>query len=191
MSRQKKNLNVELNQKEELSMTPTIRETDSLQTELDLIRVELEKAKLELEEKKAEAKKVMPLREVDEEEMIIIKKHKNNETSRSASKEKIAKQKKYNNQKVTGKFINRRSPGNPAKLTYLKYEDDDVKWWNLEDGKTYTIPRGFADQINEHYYRPAFIQKNPNEFMDPNRPQSAISDVDTSNKIYSFVPVNF
>lgn len=90
---------------------------------------------------------------------------------------------------MTGKFINRRAPGQSAKLTYLKYADDPVKWYTMEDGKVYTIPRGFADQINEYYYTPHFIQKQG--IMDPNAPSSAIHDVDTSNKKYAFTPINF
>jgi hypothetical protein len=90
---------------------------------------------------------------------------------------------------ITGKFMNRRAPGQTVKLTYLRYETDPVKWYSFEDGKIYTIPRGFADQLNEHYYTPHFIQKQTE--MDPNRPASAIHDVDTSNKKYAFVPVNF
>ena len=84
--------------------------------------------------------------------------------------------------------MNRRAPGNPAKLTYMKYADDPVKWYTFEDGKVYTIPRGFADQINEYYHRPIFIQKEGE--LDPSNP-SQIHAVDTSNKSYAFVPVEF
>jgi hypothetical protein len=90
---------------------------------------------------------------------------------------------------VTGKFINRRAPGQTVKLPYIKYGHETPKWWVFEDGKVYDIPRGFADQINDHYYTPKFIQSTA--IMDPNRPASSIQEVDTSNKKYSFVPMNF
>jgi hypothetical protein len=90
---------------------------------------------------------------------------------------------------ITGKFINRRAPGQAAKLTYIKYEDDLPKWYMLEDNKVYTLPRGFVDQINDHYYTPHFVQTQG--VMDPNRPCTAIHDVDTSNKKYAFIPLGF
>ena len=118
-----------------------------------------------------------------------VKKQNTMSASNTAAKAMIEKQKLIDNVMITGKFMNRRSPGQPVKLTYLKYEDDPVKWYNFEDGKVYTIPTGFAEQINEHYHTPHFIQKEGT--MDPNRPASAIHDVDTSQKKYAFVPVKF
>ena len=161
---------------------------ESLETELDRVRKEVEQAKLDLAEKQNQLKSV-PMREIDEEEMILVKKQKDKSQASKGLEEKISKQKVYDNVMVTGKFINRRAPGNSVKLTYMKYQDDPVKWYTLEDGKVYTLPRGFVDQINEHYYKPNFIQKTVD--MDPNRPSGAISEVDTSSKIYNFVPVNF
>lgn len=163
---------------------------DNIETEIDKARQELEKTKLEIEEKKSQLRS-MPAREVGEDEMIIVRKQVNMSNAQASLKAKIEKEKAIDSEMVTGKFINRRAPGQAAKLTYLKYETDPVKWYNLEDNKVYTIPRGFADQINDHYYTPHFIQKAPDEFMDPNRPSSAINDVDTSNKKYAFVPISF
>ena len=187
MSRQKKIKSLQLKEKTEVCMT---QETvlDNLQTEIDVARSELEKTKLELEERKKELE-AKSNREISYEEVKIIDKQISRTNEMRATDETIEKQKAYDNVKVTGKFINRRSPGQDVKLTYLKYVDDPVKWYTFEDGKVYTIPRGFADQINEHYYTPHFIQK-PGE-MDPNKPSTAIHDVDTSNKKYAFVPVNF
>lgn len=113
----------------------------------------------------------------------------------SGLSEKIQKQKEFDSVLVTGRFSNRRAPGQSVKLPYQKYADDPVKWWPFEDGKVYTIPRGFADQINGGtendplYYTPRFVQKTG--IMDPDAPASSIHDVDTSNKKYSFTPVNF
>lgn len=187
MGRHKKIKNIQLEEKTEVVMSDTMT-LENLEAEVDQTRIELEKVKRELEEKKHELK-AMPMREVDEEEMVIVKKQVTHTSKNAALKEKIAKQKAFDDVMVTGKFINRRSPGNPAKLLYQKYEDCPVKWYTFEDGKVYTIPRGFADEIKEHYHTPHFIQKQG--IMDPNAPSSAIHDVDTSNKKYDFVPVSF
>jgi hypothetical protein len=187
MARQKKTLSLQVEEKQEVNMSDT-QVLESLETEIDKTRAELEKTKLELEEKKNQLK-AMPAREVTEDEMIIVKKQVSMSSEKTALKAKIEKQKAHDSEMVTGKFMNRRAPGMAAKLTYMKYETDPVKWYNMEDGKVYTIPRGFADQINDHYYTPHFIQKQGP--MDPNSPSSQIHDVDTSQKKYAFVPVNF
>lgn len=187
MARQKKIKTIELEEKSEASMTQT-ETLESIETEIDKVRIELERTKRELEEKQLELKK-MPAREISEDEKYIADKQVAISSDKAALKAKIERQKSYDSVMVTGKFINRRAPGQAAKLTYMKYETDPVKWYNFEDGKVYTIPRGFSDQINEHYYTPHFIQKQGE--MDPNKPSSAIHDVDTSNKKYAFVPVNF
>ena len=158
------------------------------QTEIDLAKVELEKIKVEIEEKKKELQ-FEPRREISAEEKAITKKQISVTNEQRASDELIAKQKAYDNVKVTGRFMNQRAPGQPAKLPYIKYEDDPVKWHHFEHNKVYTIPRGFADQINDYYHTPRFIQKEG--AMDPNAPSTQISEVDTSNKKYAFVPVNF
>jgi len=161
---------------------------ENLETEIDRARQELEKTKVEIEEKKHEMGKISS-RTHSEEELEITKKQVANSVKGGALKEKIERQKAYDNQMITGRFMNLRAPGQPAKLTYMKYADDPVKWYNFEDRKTYTIPRGFVDQINEYYHTPRFIQKN--EPMDPDAPSSQIHDVDTSNKKYAFVPLGF
>jgi len=161
---------------------------DSLETEIDKVRLELEKTKKELEDKKSELYK-LPVRELDAKEKEIQDKQISGFSKNAGLKEKIEKQKQYDNQMITGKFINRRAPGQEVKLTYMKYADDPVKWYPLKDGKVYTIPRGFVDQINDYYHTPHFVQKE--DEMDSNRPSSAIHEVDTSNKKYAFVPVSF
>lgn len=164
---------------------------DGLQTEIDLARIELEKTKLEIEEKKKELESV-PRRELDPQEKKLVEKQVSMSNERKASNAIIEKQKAYDNVMVRGKFINRRAPGQPAKLTYLKYVDDPVKWYVFEDGSVYTIPRGFAEQINDYYHTPQFVQKQgdykPSMKVGEN---SAIHEVDTSNKKYAFVPVEF
>ena len=185
LNKNNKNLNIEKNLEVKMTESATL---EQLETEIDQKRLELENTKRELEEKKQELKSI-PAREVDEKEMIIVKKQAANTVKNKALAEKIEKQKAYDNVMVTGKFINRRYPGSPAKLTYCKYEEDVPKWWTLEDGKVYTLKRGFVDQIKEYYHRPRFIQREGP--LNPNAPQSQIQEVDTSHKLYDFVPLNF
>lgn len=196
MTRQKKIKSLQSEEKQEATMTDT-QVMESLETEIDKFRLELEKTKKELEEKQAQLK-TMPMREISEDEMLIVKKQVTMSSEKAALKAKIEKQKAHDNIPVTGKFINRRAPGQPIKLPYIKYEDDPVKLYEFEDGGIYTIPRGFADQLNGGtendpcHYTPHFIQKQgeytPSSKLGKN---SAIHSVDTSNKKYAFVPVNF
>ena len=163
-------------------------ELEQIQKELDLARVELEKTKLEIEENKKSLSALPVAKEVKDAPAASIE--------GQTLKAKIAAQKAYDNQMVTGKFSNLRAPGNHVKLPYIKYEDDPVKWWTFNHGEVYTIPRGFADQLNGGsednpcYYMPHFI-KNEGAIIDPNQPESGIHAVDTSNKKYMFSPINF
>lgn len=158
---------------------------EELESEMDRVRIELQNTKNELEARKEELKNIPVVKDAP----AVIQKN-------QGLAEKIAEQKARDNEMVTGKFSNLRAPGQHVKLPYHKYADDPVKWWILEHGKTYTIPRGFADQINggdesnPFYYTPRFI-KNENIIVDPDSPGSGISAVDTSNKRYMFSPVNF
>lgn len=187
MARQKSTKSVQIEEKKEVIMTET-QVLESLETEIDKARLELEKTKKEIEEIRTEIKVIdrRGEKKEQEEEPNFEKKI---TVGNKALKEKILKQKEYDSQKLTGKFINRRHPGATVKLTYMKYDDDPVKWYEFQDGKVYTIPRGFVEQIKDHYYRPNFIKKEG--IMDPNHPGSQIEEVDTSQKLYDFVPVNF
>lgn len=195
MGRRKKNNSLQIEEKE-VVMTDTAV-LDEVQTELDLARVELEKTKSEIAEQKhaLELLKKNPRRTLDSQEQEIYEKQVTMSHEKTTLKEKIDRQKAYDSQMVTGRFMNRRAPGQPVKLPYVKYETDAVKWWPFEDGKVYTIPRGFADQLNGGdelnpcYYTPKFNQKQGE--MSPDAPSSAIHSVDTSNTKYSFVPINF
>jgi len=173
---------------------------EKTQSELDLVRIDLELAKKELREmqlKKTEPQ-YKPKREIDHEEKAAIDRINSRRSQSNGLKAKIEKQKEYDSVLVTGKFINRRVPGRSEKLPYHKYETDPIKWHTLVDGKVYTIPRGFADQINggseedPMYYTPRFIQKQGEVIIsDTVGENSSIAEVDTSNKKYSFVPINF
>lgn len=164
-------------------------ELETLQGEIDLARVELERTKLEIEEKKRELVFSERRRELDKDEQNIATKQISRTSEVTAKLADLQKQKQYDSVKVTGKFLNIRAPGQPVKLPYMKYAEDPVKWHPFEHGKVYTIPRGFADQINEYYHVPKFTQREG--VMDPNVPCSQIQEVDTSNKKYAFVPVGF
>lgn len=208
MPRPKKNKPLQIKENLEVSMSKASEETldkikqhkelepvrteetivEEINTEIDVSRSELEKIKKEIAEHKESLSK-LNAREYDAKETAISEKMLTHGHERSALKEKIAKQKAFDNQKITGKFMNRRAPGQPVKLAYIKYEDDPVKWWEFVDGGIYTIPRGFADQINEHYFTPHFI-KNERP-MDPDNPESGIASIDNSNKKYAFVPTTF
>jgi hypothetical protein len=172
-------------------------ELESIQQSIDQARIDLENTKREIEERKhqLELLKVTPSRHIDEDERKLIDKQATMSNEQVTLKNKIEKQRDYDSEPVTGRFMNRRAPGQGVKLPYIKHAIDPVKWYPLEDGKVYTIPRGFADQLNGGtdedpcYYTPQFIQKQGE--MDPNKPESAIHAVDSSNKKYAFVPVNF
>lgn len=195
MGRKRKFDNVQEEAKQEVPMSQEATlELESVQKEIDIARQELEKTKLEIEQKKAQIK-ANANREISEQEMKLAEKQVSNTSEKNSLKEKIERQKKIDSEIVTGRFMNRRAPGQPVKLPYVKYDTDPVKWYPLEDGKVYDLPRGFADQLNGGsendpcYYTPHFTQKAGE--MDPNRPASAINEVDASNKKYAFTPINF
>ena len=133
-------------------------ELENVQNEVDLARVELEKLKNEIEDAKKKKKKVEARRDISEDEQRIIDKQVTNINQKKSTDDVIAKQKTIDNQKVKGRFMNRRNPGQAIKLPYHKYVDDPVVWYHFQDGGVYTIPRGFADQINVYYQTPIFVQ---------------------------------
>lgn len=194
MARHKKKNTIQLEAKDEVKMTQVDpqkeaeNEIEAIQSETDRVRKELEETKKELLESKQklenQRKIYIPEPERFSEKTITAC------NERNTAKEKIEAEKAYDNEMVTGRFMNRRAPGQPAKLTYMKYADDPVKWYTFEDGKNYTIKRGFADQINDHYHTPIFTQKT-GVITNPDDPGSAIETVDRSNKKYAFVAVGY
>ena len=164
---------------------------ENIQQEIDLKVQELEKLKLEIADTKKQLDFV-PGREISKDEQVLIDKQITNINKKETGSKVIEMQKAIDNQKVTGRFMNRRAPGQPVKLTYMKYADDPVKWYRFEDGKVYTIPRGFADQINEYYHTPIFVQKEGPQALNENvGDNSMIAEVDKRNKKYAFVAVGF
>lgn len=188
MARQKKIKTVQVEIKKEAFMEENMQVLDSIESEIDLKRQELEKLKIELSDTKNEIKNLSN-REYTKQEIELSEKQVSNSNERDTLKEKIEKQKAFDNQMVTGKFMNLRVPGKTEKMTYMKNTGDPVKWYPFEHGKIYTIPRGFADQINEYYHTPRFIQKQG--AMNPDYPESQIAEVDKSNKKFAFVPISF
>lgn len=65
----------------------------------------------------------------------------------SATK-KVELLKQFESELVTGKFLNLDLPGKSVKLPYQRHKGDRCQWWVLEHNKVYTIPRGFANQLN-------------------------------------------
>lgn len=202
MPRQKKIKSLQIEEKKnEVTMTEENESPEmtleSIQQEIDRARQELEQTKLAIEEKRHELK-MQPRREVDADEQKIIDKQINNINSTKNKSDVIEKLREHDSMMVTGRFMNRRAPGQQVKLPYMKHSTDPVKWYILRDGGTYTIPRGFADQLNGGddknpcYYTPVFIQKQgPQEFSDKMGENSAIAEVDTSNKKYAFVALAY
>ena len=192
MARPKKNKALQVKENNEVNMTkeqlelPTMQNLETIETEIDKARLELENTKREIEEQKQTLKNLSS-REHDAKEMAIVEKQLATQGDKAGLKAKIEQQKAHDDVMIKGKFTNRRAPGQPVKLAYIKYETDSVKWWEFQDGGIYTIPRGFAEQINEYYYSPHFV-KNEGVQMDG---ETGIASVDTSNKKYMFSPLNF
>lgn len=161
---------------------------ESTLSELDLARKELEETRCLIEEHKKLLKQ-FPARDAKEAE--LCEKQISRNTKQSAGAKKIERQKAYDNQMVTGKFLNIRAPGNSVKLTYIKYADDVPKWYTFEHNKTYTIKRGFADQINEYYARIQHVQKVNNVIVDEHNPGTALEEQVIRHQSYAFVPVGF
>lgn len=199
MARQKKIKNVQKETKEEVIMQTTEIEPEvsqdlvleSLEQEISAKRQELEALKIDVENKKEEIKK-LPAREIDAKEQAIVEKQMTFSNEKIAKMKDLERQKAYDKQMVTGRFMNLRNPGQPIKLAYIKYNDDPVKWYHFKHNSVYTIPRGFSDQINEYYHTPRFIQKE-GEFIpsDEIGENSQIAQVDKSAKRYAFVPLSF
>jgi hypothetical protein len=166
----------------------TEEEIENINKELQLARLELETTKKEIEQKKL-ILKAEDRREISEEERESSRKSVTMSNEMLAKKKALEDQKSFDKVLVTGKFINMRSPGQPVKLPYMKYAEDPVKWYPFEHNKVYTIPRGFADQINDYYHTPRFIKREGP--MNPDQPESQIDQVDKSQKKYAFVPVGF
>jgi hypothetical protein len=172
---------------------------ENIQQQIDLARLELEKTKQQIEEKKKEFSSPNPRRDISEDEQKIIDKQNKRTKQNKSSREIIEKLAAYRKEMVTGRFMNRLSPGKTVKLPYHLDKGDPEKWYTLKDGHVYTIPRGFVDQINGGsekdpcYYTPVFVQKTADQMPHSETvgENSAIAAVDASTKRYAFVPIGF
>lgn len=160
------------------------------QSELDIVRLELEKAKKELEEQKHQIQ-LNSKRVLDDKELDICAKQQTMGNEMKAKKEALEQQRIYDSQMITGKFINMRAPGQRVRLTYCKHATDLAKWWDFDHNKNYTIPRGFADQINEHYARIEHKQKVQDIITNPDQPGTALEPTVTRHQLYAFVPTQW
>lgn len=172
--------------KEENVMTNEVQ-LNEVQSEIDLAVLELNRINLEIEQKKRELEASNLNKPIPVSEKVVSSLDK----KRGAAKV-IEAQKAYDNQMVTGRFFNQRNPGQKVRLTYIKYDDDPVKWYDFDHNGVYTIKRGFANQINEHYYTPQFTKKTDIQEHSPTLgDNSAIAEVKTDKKKYAFVPIEF
>lgn len=205
MARQKKIKSLQVEEKKnevtmDKNIEPSTLENEALeitlegvQQEIDRARKELEQTKRAIEEKKHELK-VLPRREIDENEQRIIDKQINNINKTKNKNDVIEKQRIYDSVMITGRFLNLRAPGQAVKMPYHKHSTDPVKLYYLQHNKRQTIPRGFADQLNgvdeknQFHYVPRFVQKEgPQNLSETVGENSMISEVDTSTKRYAFV----
>jgi hypothetical protein len=123
-------------------------------------------------------------RELDAFEKQLVEDQKSAYNTREEGKKLIDRKRDIDSQMVRGKFMNLRAPGQPVKLTYHKYSTDiEEGWKTFNHGEIYTIQRGFADQINNHYAKISF-NKGTGQM-------NALEATPSRSPIYAFVPLEF
>ena len=128
--------------------------------------------------------RVTPLRELDDVEKQLVENQKSIYNMREEGKKMIDRKRDVDSQMIKGKFMNLRAPGQPVKLTYHKYATDlEEGWKTFNHGEIYTIQRGFADQINNHYAKISF-NKGTGQM-------NALEATPSRSPIYAFVPLEF
>jgi hypothetical protein len=65
-------------------------------------------------------------------------------------KSKAEKQKKEDSRIVKARYINHRGMHERLDKPYMRYAGDPIQIYHLIPGKTYDLPKGFVDEINEH-----------------------------------------
>ena len=124
------------------------------------------------------------LRDLDPFEKQLVEDQKSAFNMREEGKRLINTKRDFDSQMVKGKFMNLRAPGQPVKLTYHKYSTDiEEGWKTFNHGEIYTIQRGFADQINNHYAKISF-NKGTGQM-------NALEAAPSRSPIYAFVPLEF
>jgi len=81
-------------------------------------------------------------------EMSIQNKTKRTKEELAAAEDKRLKALEEDSKKVTGIFKNIEAPGGSLTFSFRKYKEDPYRTYDLDDGKSYTIPLGVAKHIN-------------------------------------------
>jgi len=81
-------------------------------------------------------------------EMSIQNKTKRTKEELTAAEDKRLKALEEDSKKVTGIFKNIEAPGGSLTFSFRKYKEDPYRTYDLDDGKSYTIPLGVAKHIN-------------------------------------------
>lgn len=63
-------------------------------------------------------------------------------------KSKAEKQKKEDNRMVKARYINHRGMHERLSKPYMRWAGDPIRMYHLIPGKTYDLPKGFVDEIN-------------------------------------------
>ncbi len=98
-------------------------------------------------------------------------------------KSKCEKQKKEDNRMVKARYINHR--GNHERLTkpYMRWAGDVIKIYHLIPGKTYDLPKGFVDEVNNN---PGLAKRGERVEND-----QVIMRDGTPEKLHELVPISF
>jgi|GEM_PF-4940403 hypothetical protein len=69
--------------------------------------------------------------------------------SNEAVKKRIDYKKFKDNEKITGVFRNLEEQGGGVRFCLKLYPGDDLEWYDMVDGHTYTVPRMVGDHLNK------------------------------------------
>jgi len=85
---------------------------------------------------------------------------------------------------VTGKFVNRETPGGEIQFCFRKYREDKVEKYTMQDGKIYKVPRGVALHVANGCWYPVHSFKQ-DDFG------KASQEIGTKTKRFDFIPLDF
>jgi hypothetical protein len=100
---------------------------------------------------------------------------------------KVAKERAYKSQLVTGKFIFNECPGGELKFPYLEYPGDQKVNYTFKHDGIYTIPLGVAMHLNDNCSYPEYHHN-----MDQGKSVNAAA-IYITTKVHrtSFIPLSF
>lgn len=109
------------------------------------------------------------------------------EAKRRETAEKVAKERAYKSQPVTGKFLFNECPGGLLEFPYREFPGDELVHYKLRHDNVYTIPLGVAMHLND---RCSYFEYQHN--MD-NGKAIDIRNMYIQSKVHrtSFIPLNF